>query len=69
MFEGTVLHFRNNSSESFEQLRNRVATKGGVTQAGLDTMNNFESHYDAVFDASLNRAKEMLADSKKPKKD
>lgn len=64
VFEGTVLHYRNNHDQTFEQLRNRVATPNGVTEAGLKTMDNFEQYYDTVFNASYNRAQEMLAASK-----
>lgn len=55
-----MLHYRQNAEQSFASLRDRVATKGGVTQAGLDQMGGCQALFGEVFAASAARAKAML---------
>lgn len=50
-----------NSNSSFDTLVSKVASKGGVTEAGLDVMsaNEFDDLINQVFEKSINRSERL----------
>jgi pyrroline-5-carboxylate reductase len=64
LFLGSV-HLMNSSTDSFEELRNKVTSKGGVTYAALESFRNnqLEHIFHSAFNKAYLRTKELAGEN------
>ena len=65
IFAGALANFEGSRSDSFEQLKNKVATPKGLTEAGLDQMGDFEDLFVKVIESSKLRDRKIKEETNK----
>ena len=65
LFKGTILHCEANPNLSFKELRDRVATPKGTTEAGLKELEHIDEKFLAVYTKSIARSRELNEQMKK----
>ena len=59
LFSGAASYYEQNKQHSFDELKRKVATPKGTTEAGLNEMAALEELFSTVIGASIARSRQL----------